>query len=155
MVAIWADISAGLFHADDVGEFLKPFQRGRFDVNAGASLHAVDDDRQLGRRGDGLVVLVEPFLGGFVVVRRDREDTVHAQRLQLLDEVDDFSGVIAACAGEHRNDTLGLFERDFDDAEVLGVSERGAFAGGAAGHQEMNSGFDLTPDQGAQSVLVE
>ncbi len=85
-------------------------QRGGLDVHAGAALHAVDDDRQADGGGDGFVVLVQAFLRGLVVVRRDGEDAVRAQLLELARQFDDFVGVVAARAGQHRDLALGLFD---------------------------------------------
>ena len=55
--------------------------------------------------------------------------------------------VVAAGAGEHRHLALGLFERDLDDAQMLGARERRALAGGAAGHQEIDARVDLPAHQ--------
>ena len=130
-------------------------QRGGFHVDAGAPLHAVHNDRAADGRGDGLVVLVEAFLGGLVVVGRDGEDAVRAQALQFARQFDDFARVVAARAAQHRHLALGLFDRDLDDAQMLGARERGAFAGGAAGNQEIDSGIDLAADQPAQRLFIE
>ena len=105
--------------------------------------------------GDGLVVLVEAFLRGLVVVRRDGEDAVDAQVLQFAGELDDFGGVVAAGAGEHGDLALGLFERDLDHAQMFVARERGALAGGAAGHQEVDACRDLAPHQPAQRGFIQ
>ena len=70
-------------------------------------------------------------------------------------ELDHFGGVVAARAGQHRNLALGLFDRDLDHAQMLGARERGALAGGAAGHQKIDARLNLPPDQPAQRRLVE
>ena len=67
----------------------------------------------------------------------------------------DFRRVVAAGAGEHGNAAGSFFERDFHDAQMLSLAERGIFAGGAAGHQKINSRIDLAAHQPAQSRLVE
>ena len=71
------------FTPDDVVDLREALQRCGLDVDAGAALHAVDDDRESDGRGDRLVVLVQAFLRGLVVVRRDGEDAVGAQALRL------------------------------------------------------------------------
>ena len=76
-------------------------ERRRFDVHAGAALHAVDDDRQRHGGGDGLVVLVEAFLRGLVVIGRDGENAVDAEAFELARQLDDFARVVAAGAGQH------------------------------------------------------
>ena len=76
-------------------------------------------------------------------------------RFQFVREFDHFARVVAARAGEHRHLALGFFERDLDDAQVFGAAQRGAFAGGAAGHQEIDPGVDLPAHQPAQRRFVE
>ena len=71
-----ADVARRFLHADDVVDLRQALQRGRLDVDAGAALHAVDDDRQRDAGGDRFVVLIQAFLRGLVVVRRDGEDAV-------------------------------------------------------------------------------
>ena len=78
-----ADVARGFLHADDVVDFGEALQRGRLDVDAGAALHAVDDDGQADGGGDGFVVLIQAFLRGLVVVRRDGENAVGAQVLAV------------------------------------------------------------------------
>ena len=77
------------------------------------------------------------------------------RRFDLVRQFDHLAGVVAAGAGQHRNFALGFFERDLDHAQVLGARERGALAGGAAGHQEIDAGVDLPADQRAQRRFVE
>ena len=60
---------------------------------------------------DRLVVLVQAFLRGLVVVRRDREDAVRAQLLQLARQFDHLARVVAARAGQHRHLAAWLLRR--------------------------------------------
>ena len=56
---------------------------------------------------------------------------------------------------EHGHFAFGLLNGDLDHAQMLGARERGALAGGAAGHQKINSSVDLPPDQAAHGGLIE
>ena len=67
----------------------------------------------------------------------------------------DFRGVVAAGSGEHGNAARSLFQRDLHDAQMLALAERGIFARGAAGHQEIDSRIDLAAHQLAHGRLVE
>ena len=44
------------------------------------------------------------------------------KRCNLVGEFDDFVGVVAARAGQHRNFAFRLFEGDLDHAQVLGAA---------------------------------
>ena len=81
--------------------------------------------------------------------------SVGAELLEFVGEGDDFGGVVAAGAGEDRNFALGDFESEFDDAEMFGVGERGAFTGGAAGDEEVDARVDLALDERAEGGFVE
>src|ERR1019366_3890274 len=141
-----ADVAAGFLDAYDVVELGEARQSAGLQVDAGAPLHAVDDDGQAGGRRNRAVVLVEAFLGGFVVIGGDGEDAVGAQGFDLVGEFDDLVGVVASGPGEHGDLALGFFERDLDHAQMLGTRECGAFAGGTAGDKKIDAGRDLTAD---------
>ena len=72
-----------------------------------------------------------------------------------LRELDHFGGVVAARARQHRHAALGFFERDLDHAQMFLVRERGTFARGSAGHQEVDAFFDLPLHQRAKRVFIE
>src|SRR5580658_5687826 len=66
-----ANVAGRFLDPDDVIDFREPTQRGRLDVHPGTALYARNDQWQLYRRCDRLVVLVQAFLRGLVVVWRD------------------------------------------------------------------------------------
>ena len=109
----------------------------RFHVDPRAPLHAIDDDREAGGFSDCLVVLVQPFLGGLVVVGCDGEDAIDARHSELVGELDDFARVVTARASQHRNAAPGFFDRDLDNAQVFVARESRAFAGGATRDQKI------------------
>src|SRR5260221_13895896 len=127
-----SDAAGGFLDADDVGDLRKAQDGGRFDVDAGAALNAIENDGQVDGGRDGFEVLEEAFLGGLVVVRSDGKNSIRAELLEFVGEGDDLGGVVSASAGENRHFTLGYFENEFDNPEMLGVGERWGFAGGAA-----------------------
>src|SRR2546422_10979076 len=63
-------------HAHDVFDLGQARESSGFDVHAGAPLHTVDDDGDAHRGGDCLEMQAEAFLGGPVVIRRDRKNAV-------------------------------------------------------------------------------
>ena len=71
-------------------------------VQAGAAGHVVDDGGQVGAFGDGLEVLVQALLRGFVVVGHHQQHTVHSGLLGLLAQLDALGGAVVAGAGDDR-----------------------------------------------------
>src|SRR5579885_3812866 len=63
--------------------------------------------------------------------------------------------VVSAGASKHRDLALGLFERDFDNAQALVSRERRALARCPARNQEINAGFDLPANQIAQGGIIQ
>ena len=98
--------------------------------------------------GDRLVVLIQTFLRGLVVVRRHREDAVGAELLAFAARVRS----LRACCSRPRPPApallpFGLFDRDLDHAQMLFARQRRAFARGAAGHQKIDAVLDLPAHQ--------
>ena len=149
------NIAGSFLYADDVVDFREALQRGWFDVDAGAAGNVVENDRQLDGRGDGLEMLVKAFLRGLVVIRADGKDAVCAELLEFESQLDDVRGVVSAGAGQHGNLAARFVDGDFHDAALLGMRERGAFAGGAAGDQEVDAAVDLAAHQPANRFFIE
>src|SRR5260221_1621935 len=150
-----SDAARGFLDADDVGDLRKAQDGGRFDVDAGAALNAIENDGQVDGGRDGFEVLEEAFLGGLVVVRSDGKNSIRAELLEFVGEGDDLGGVVSASAGENRHFALGYFESELDNTEMLGVGERGAFAGGPAGDEEVDARVNLALDESADGGFVE
>ena len=115
----------------------------------------VDHDRQRRALRDRAVVLVEAFLGGLVVVGRDREDAGGTGPGHLADGVDDLAGVVAAGPGHHRHPAGRGLDDELDDAEAFARVERRALAGGAAGNEEVHPRLHLAPGEARNRGLVE
>jgi len=71
MLAILRNVAGCFLNANDVRNLSQPQQGGGLDVDGGARLHAIDNNRQRGGFGDGAVMLIESFLRRLVVVRGD------------------------------------------------------------------------------------
>ena len=104
-------------------------------VDHRARRDVVDDDRDADGVVDRLVMLVEPFLAGLVVVGRHDQQAVRARLFGEAGELDRLGGVVGAGAGDHRHPAAGDLDAHLDHPLVLVVAERRAFAGGADRHQ--------------------
>src|SRR5271163_486234 len=144
------DVARSFLDADDVGDLCQARDGGGFDVDAGAALHAVENDGQIDGAGDGFEMLIEAFLRGLVVIRGDGEDALDAEGGEFAGERNYFCGVVTACSAEDWNFARSFFYRDGDYAEMFLVREGGAFAGGAAGDEEVDTAGDLALDELAQ-----
>src|SRR6266850_1464008 len=149
------DVAGGFLHADDVGDCREPDDRRDVDVDARAPRHVVDDDRQPRRVGNRLVMLVEAFRRRLVVVRRDREDAVGADLLDVAHERDGLARVVPAGAREDRHAPAGFLDDELDHAKLLAVRQRRRLAGGPDRRQEVNAAVDLAPRQAAHRRLVD
>jgi hypothetical protein len=63
--------------------------------------------------------------------------------------------VVAARAGQHRDAPFGLFEHQFDHAQLVAMAERRRFAGRPAGREEMDASVDLPSGETLDRGLVE
>src|ERR1700688_1833104 len=78
------DIAGGFLDSDDVFDLRKAENGGRLDVDAPATLDAVENNGQVDGRGDGFEVLEEAFLRGLVVIGSDGEHAVGAEFLDFV-----------------------------------------------------------------------
>ena len=140
------DIARSFLDANNIFNFGEALYRGGLDVYTGAALHAVENDGQGHRFGDGTVVLEEALLSGLVVIRSDREDAIHAEVNKLASEGDHFGSIVAARAPEDWHFALGQFDGDLNNSKMLLVRERGAFARGSTRNEEVDACLDLPLD---------
>ena len=66
-------------------------------------MDAVDDERQVGCVGDGVIMGDEPPLRSFVVVWGDDQDSVHTHGFGFLGQLDGVIRLVAARPGDDRN----------------------------------------------------
>src|SRR6202521_2161650 len=149
------DVARGFLDANDVFNFGEALYRAGLDVHAGAALHAVKNDGQRNGFGDGAIVLEESLLSGLVLIGRHGEDAICAKGAKLARKCDDLRGVVASCAGQNRNTSLGEFDGDLHDAKMLFVRERGALTRGSTRNKKVNTRINLPLDQYPQLCFVQ
>jgi hypothetical protein len=64
-------------------------------------------------------VLKDTFLGRFVVIGANQQETVGAHVFGLVREMDGFGRVVGTCAGDNRNTLVNLVETNLNDIFVL------------------------------------
>src|SRR5260221_178370 len=149
------NISGSFLDAHDVFHRGQTIYRRWLEVGAAAAGYVVKNNRQSRGARDGAIVLVEAFLRGLVVIRRDGKQAVGAKRFEFARKFDYFLSVVAAGASEYRNFSVGFPQRNFDDAEMFGARKRWIFAGGAARHQEIHARIQLPQDKFSQRCLIK
>ena len=100
IVRIWSRFALRLLDGHDPGMLGEAQQRRRLDVHARPAGHVVDHDRQVALVGDRPVVRLEHPLVGLVVVRRDDEGRVGAERGRSARGGDRRCRVVRAGAGD-------------------------------------------------------
>jgi hypothetical protein len=93
------------------------------------------DHGQVGGSRHRLEVGHDPPLGRLVVVRRDDEDAVDAERVRLRGQVRRVRRVVGPGAGDHGRTLADLVERRLEQRQALRVRERRRLAR-RAGHDE-------------------
>ena len=133
------EVAGRILHADDVLELVEPLHRVDRHVDDAARRDVVDHDRNADGVVDRLEMAVEPFLRRLVVIGRDDQHGVRAGLLGVTGQIDRLGGVVRARAGDHRHAAARLVDADVDDATVLFMRQRRAFARRADGHQAMRA----------------
>jgi hypothetical protein len=100
-------------------------------------------------------MLKEAFLRRLVVIRRYREQSIAADSFDFSREVNDFLRVVPAGSRQNRGFPRTLLDRNFNDPQMLGASQRRTFTGRTAGYEEIHAGGDLAPHQLSQCSLVQ
>ena len=144
-----------LLDGDDVAQLGQTNGRLRCQVHARAAGNVVEHDRQRRRLGDRLEVLVEPFLGRLVVVRRDREQPVGSDTFHVAGELDRLPRVVSTGSGEHRHFALRFPEHELHHTQLLAMRQRRRFPRRPARRQEVNARVDLSASQTLDRRLIE
>ena len=97
----------------------------------------------------------KPGLGGFIVVRSDKERTVGFGILGVLRKLDGFAGIVGSSPGQYRYPAFDLIHADAHDPFVLVMRQGGGFARGAAGNKTVNALFDLPFDESAVRLFID
>ena len=97
----------------------------------------------------------EPFLRGLVVIGRHEQRAVTAELLRLDRERDGFGRGIRARATDDLAASRRGFDREFDDAVVFRVVERGGFAGRPDRDDPGDAAGDLAFDQAGKGRFID
>src|SRR5205823_9078581 len=149
------DIARGLLDTDDVLDLRQPLHRGRLEVHARASLHAVENDRQRYGLRDRAIVLEKALLRRLVVIRCDRENSIGAKLRQFVRQRDHFGGVIAARARKNWHLPVSQLNRNLHDAQLFFVRQRRTLTSRSARNEKLYSRINLPSHQSAQRGFVE
>src|SRR5262249_41573611 len=104
---------------------------------------------------DRLEVLIESFLRGLVVIRRDHEHRIGARLLRMPRKLDRLGSGIRTGTGDHGNPSLRLLDAPADDTVVLLMRQGGALAGSPDGNQPVGALGNLPIHQSTEGLLVE
>jgi hypothetical protein len=114
------DLAGGILHTNDVLEIIgQSTHRLGHHVDHRTRRDVVDDDRQLGRLGDGGEVQIEPALRRLVIIRRHHQHGVGAGLLGMLGKAHRFIGVVGACAGDNRHPALRRLDAGLHNPMML------------------------------------
>ncbi len=117
--------------------------------------NVVDDDRKIADRGDRLEVRDDAALRRLVVVRRDDQESVDAELVRLLGEVDGMRGRVRARARDDRCLLADRLERSAEEIEPLGIGERRALAGRPGDDDPVGAVGDEVPREVLERVEVD
>jgi hypothetical protein len=117
------------------------------EVHRRAIGDVVDDDRPVGRVGDGREMPVQAVLRRAVVIGADREDAQELEPTEALSCLDHFAGVVAADADQHRLSTGHDLDGGRHDRVRLGLVEGWSLARGAEGNEAGNAVRHVVLDQ--------
>lgn len=84
-------------------------------------------------------MLIQPFLGRLIVVRRYRQATHYAGIGKAAGERNGFSGGVGAGTGDHRNAAVGQLQRLQYHVDVLVMGKRCGLAGSPYGNDSRGS----------------
>ena len=121
----------------------------------GAAGDVIHHDGNAGPVGNGFKMLVQTFLGGFVVVRSDHQGIIRPRSLGVFGEFQRLRRVVGAGAGHHRHPFFYLIYASFHHFFMLLMRQSGGFAGGAAGHDAVDTSLDLELNEFPVSRFVE
>src|SRR5690349_18075560 len=100
-------------------------------------------------------MLIEPFLSWLVVVGSDGQNTRDTDSFQLCNQLNGVCCVIPTRSRQDWKATTSFLHRNLGDPNMLIMSERGTFTGGAARHKEIDACVNLAGDKSAQHAFVK
>ena len=99
-------------------------------------------------------MLIEPFLIGLVIIRCNNQHAIGTGFFGVAGQLNRLARIVGACPRQHRHAASGLGNANFNHMLMLGMAQRGAFAGGAHGHKTMRAGFNLPVHKGTKGRLI-
>src|SRR5439155_6047717 len=95
------------------------------------------------------------LLRRLVVIWRDRENPVCAERGQFTRQRNDLGGVVSSRTGQNLHAPLRDLNGDFNDAKMFFVRQRRALARGTAWHEKVDASVNLALNEGSQRCFVQ
>ena len=124
------DVARRLFDGNHVLEVACDAEGGLGrHVDAGTSGHVVEDDWEGCRFRNRLVVLINAFLRGFVIVRNDGKDGVDAVEILAFELVDDGPRAVAAHSQDNGDSPVYFRHNQMDDLLFLFFRKGGRLGG--------------------------
>lgn len=124
-------------------------------VDDAATGDVIDQDRNADRIGDRLEMLIEPFLGRFVVIGCHDQKTVGTDLLGMARQQQRLVGAVGPRPRHHRHPAGRSLDAQLGHAHVLGVAESGGFTSRAARHQTIGALLNLPLNERLIGVLVD
>ncbi len=134
---------------------VQPGDRLHRQVDHGAAGHRVEDDRQAGRAGDGGEVCKHPLLRRLVVVGHHRQDRIGTDLFGEAGQGHGLGGRVRPGPGDHRHAPVRHLHGQLDDAAMLLMRHRRAFASGADGNEAVRPLGDLPLHEALQGFLIQ
>src|SRR5262249_19026680 len=91
----------------------------RSNIPGSATRNIIDNDRHGNTVGNGLEVLVQPFLSRLVVIWRNRQNAVDTPSLDLFGQINYMRSIVAPSATNDWHTMPCLIDDNLDDAQVL------------------------------------
>ena len=149
------DISACLFDTHDIGVGGQALDIVLADAASAATGDVVEDARHVDDVHDVGEVMVHALLVGLVVIRRDDEQAVDAELLQLERLAQRLAGAVGARAADHGDAAGDALHDALGDRQVLGVRHRGGLARGTEHEDAVGAVGKVEVDEPLEALEVD
>ncbi len=139
--------AGGVLDADDIGQLRQANNDFVAHVDDGAARHVVKQSRNLNMVVQGFEMLIQTFLRRLVVIGRDNENSIGADGLGVMRQLQHFGGVVRARAGDHLDPAGGFFDAALHQVAVFFHAQRRGLARRADRHKAVHTRGDLILDQ--------
>ena len=148
------EIAGGLLHAIDDRVFGQDLIGIGLNADPRPAGYVIEDHGDLHPICHISKMLDQALLGGLVVVRRNHQDGVGANRPGVFRFSEGREGVVPAHAHDHLHFALAGVHRIAHQLIVLVLTQRGVFAGGAANHDGSGPAGQLKVQLLLQLIVV-